>query len=129
LFEENLDKWRGEHSRMAALYFLARPERIAVCDFFIGVIDVWPWLSADHPMHGRPLIDVYRYLIGKYLRPSRSILDKCEVFFQAHLAGGPFVACTFAGPTRRSKTLASTGTISPVSRRWKQLNPTGGFFC
>lgn len=97
LFEENLDKWRGEHSRMAALYFLARPERIAVCDFFIGVIDVWPWLSADHPMHGRPLIDVYRYLIGKYLRPSRSILDKCEVFFQAHLAGGPFVALHIRG--------------------------------
>ena len=92
LFEEEVNKWRGSYSRAAALYLLACPETIAVCDFYIGVIDVVPWLATDHPMHEKPLFDVYRYLIKKYLRPRQSIVDGCESFYEAHLGGGPFVA-------------------------------------
>jgi protein O-GlcNAc transferase len=92
LFAEEVNKWQGSYSRAAALYFLARPETIVVCDFYIGVIDVVPWLATDHPLYGKPLIDVYRYLIKKYLRPRKSILDNCESFYEAHLGGGCFVA-------------------------------------
>jgi protein O-GlcNAc transferase len=92
LFEEDINKWQGNYSRAAALYFLARPETIAVCDFFIGVIDVVPWLATDHPVSAEPVIDVYRYLIKKYLRPRRSILDDCESFYGAHLGAGRFVS-------------------------------------
>jgi protein O-GlcNAc transferase len=92
LFEEDVNKWQGSCSRVAALYLLARPETIAVCDFSIGVIDVVPWLATDHPVREKPLIDVYRYLIKKYLRPRQSIVDDCESFYEAHLGGGRFVA-------------------------------------
>jgi protein O-GlcNAc transferase len=92
LFQENVNKWQGSYSRVAALYILARPETIAVCDFFVGVIDVVPWLAADHSMHGKPLVDVYRYLIKKYLRPRQVVVDECESFYEAHLGGSHFVA-------------------------------------
>jgi hypothetical protein len=97
LFEENLNKWQGSYSRASAIYFLAQQETIAVCDFYIGVIDVAQWLAADHPMHGKPLSDIYRYLIEKYLRPRQSILNDCEAFFRAHLAGSRFVALHIRG--------------------------------
>jgi protein O-GlcNAc transferase len=92
LFEEDINKWHGHFSRVAALYLLARPETIAVCDFFIGVIDVIPWLATGHPVREKPLIEVYRYLIKKYLRPRQSIVNDCESFYEAHLGAGPFVA-------------------------------------
>ncbi len=92
LFEEDINKWNGRFSRVAALYLLARPETIAVCDFFVGVIDVMPWLATGHPMYEKLLIEVYRYLIKKYLRPRQSIVNDCESFCEAHLGAGPFVA-------------------------------------
>jgi protein O-GlcNAc transferase len=92
LFSEEVNKWQGSYSRAAALYFLAQPETITVCDFYIGVIDVVPWLATDHPVFEKPLSDVYRYLIKKYLRPRPSILDDCESFYEAHLGAGRFVA-------------------------------------
>ena len=79
LFEEDVNKWQGSYSRVAALYLLARPETVAVCDFFIGVIDVIPWLATDHPLHEKPLVDVYRYLIKKYLRPRQVVVEECEL--------------------------------------------------
>jgi len=126
LLEENLNKWRGAYSRGAALYFLSRPEQIAVFDFFAGVIDVAPWLATDHPMHGKPLIDSYRYLIQKYLKPRQPILDACESFFQARLAGAPFVAVHMRGSdkTLEDAELERTNqsilqALSSVEAGWK----------
>lgn len=97
LLHENVNKWRGSYSRAAALYFLARPEPIAVCDFYIGVIDVVPWLHSSHPMYERPLPEVYRYLIRKYLQPLQSIVDTCEAFYQTYLSDSPLVALHIRG--------------------------------
>jgi hypothetical protein len=97
LFEEDVNKWQGSYARAAALYLLARPETIVVCDFYIGVIDVVPWLTKKHLMYGRPLTEVYRYLIKKYLRARQSIIDDCNLFYEAHLRGGPFVALHVRG--------------------------------
>jgi protein O-GlcNAc transferase len=50
--EADVAKWCGTYSRAAAIYFLNRPEVVEVSDFYIGVVDVAPWIPADHPMLG-----------------------------------------------------------------------------
>jgi protein O-GlcNAc transferase len=86
---EDVAKWHGNGSRAAALYFLNRPETIAVNDFYIGVVDVAPWVrAADHAIHGKPLDEIYRYLIKKYLLPGKATHSACDAFFRTHLDGG-----------------------------------------
>lgn len=97
LADEDIAKWHGSGSRAAALYFLNRPETIAIIDFYIGVIDVAPWIPAAHPMHEKPLDEVYRYLVRKYLCPHMATHSACETFYRAHLEGTPFVAIHMRG--------------------------------
>jgi hypothetical protein len=94
---DDIAKWKGEGSRMGALYFLNRPETIAVSDFYVGVIYVQPWIPASHPMHGKSLDEIHRYLIGKYLRPNARARLACNEFFDEHLQGSPFAAIHMRG--------------------------------
>ncbi len=96
-------KWVGKGSRAGAVYFLNRPEAVAVSDFHIAVINVMPWLPPAHPMHGKPLDTVCRYLAEKYLHPQADIVAACDAFFDAHLAGHPSWRCICAAPTKAWK--------------------------
>ena len=93
----DLGKWEGKGSRAGAVYFLNRPETVVVSDFHIGPVNVMPWLPQAHPMHGKKLPEVYRYLIGKYLKPRAEIVQACDGFFDTHLKGAPFVAVHMRG--------------------------------
>jgi tetratricopeptide (TPR) repeat protein len=97
LTQSGISKWDGKGSRAGAVYFLNRPETIAVSDFHIGVVNVMPWIPTHHPMHAKSLEEIYRYLTAKYLRPRADIAAACDAFLAAHLAGGPFVAVHIRG--------------------------------
>jgi protein O-GlcNAc transferase len=97
LTDDNVAKWDGHGSRAAAVYFLNRPETIAVSDFYIGVVNVAPWITGDHPMHGKPLEEIYRYLVDKYLIPHAVARSAWDAFFRVHLEGLPFVAVHMRG--------------------------------
>jgi hypothetical protein len=97
LTRSGIDKWEGKGSRAGAVFFLNRPETIAVSDFNIGVVHVMPWIPQSHALHGKSLEEIHRYLTAKYLRPRPDILAACDAFFEAHLAGGPFVALHMRG--------------------------------
>jgi hypothetical protein len=70
---------------------------VAVSDFYIGVPNVMPWLPHAHPMHGKPLEAVYRYLAERYLRPHPNIVTACDALFDTQLVGAPFVAVHLRG--------------------------------
>jgi hypothetical protein len=97
LAQTGLSKWEGKGSRAGAVYFLNRPETVAVSDFHIGAVNVLPWLPAHHPMAGKSLSDIYRYLTARYLKPRAEIVAACDAFLAAHLAQGPFVAVHMRG--------------------------------
>jgi hypothetical protein len=97
LAESGISKWEGKGSRAGAVYFLHRPESVAVSDFHIGIVNVMPWIPASHPLHGKSLEEIYRYLAGKYLRPHPDIVAARDAFLAAHLAKGPFVAVHMRG--------------------------------
>jgi len=87
-------KWQG---RTGPVYFLNRPERVAVCDFFVAVPNVIPWLPPTHSLHGKTVDAAYRYLTDKYLRPRADIIAACDVFFDKELKGAPFAAAHLRG--------------------------------
>jgi len=128
LLSEDVAKWEGMHSRMAAFDYLRRPEAIAVCDFYVGVIDVVPWIPAGHPMHDKPLWEVYQYLIAKYLRPSAAVLSRVEAFFNRHLQGMPYVSVHLRGAdkgkedrTLESSNNACLAALETVDPSWRIL--------
>lgn len=87
-------KWKY---RTGPVYFLNRPEQIAVCDFFAAVPNILPWLAPSHPLHGKSVDAAYRYLAKKYLRPRADIIAACDAFFERQLKDAPFVAAHLRG--------------------------------
>jgi hypothetical protein len=97
LTQTGISKWEGKGSRAGAVYFLNRPETVAVSDFHLGVVNVMPWIPRSHPLHGKSLEEIYLHLTAKYLRPQPDIVAACDAFHATHLAGGPFVAVHMRG--------------------------------
>lgn len=113
LAEEGVSDRRGKWSRLGPVQFLNRFERIAVADFYIGVIHVVPWIPSHHAMHGRSLEQIYSYLVQKYLHVQDVIHDRCIAFFNEHLADSPFIAVHIRGSDKiaEEKTLHDTNQI------------------
>ncbi len=97
LLEEDNAKWAGPGAQLDAIYLLNRPEKVVVADFYISVANFAPLIPRHHPLSGLSVADLYRYAIQKYFRPRGSILDQAKAFFDAKLAGGPFVATHMRG--------------------------------
>ena len=103
LTQSGVSKWEGKGSRAGAVFFLNRPETIAVSDFNIGVVHVMPWIPTHHDLHGKSLEQIHRYLTQKYLRPRPDIAAACDAFYGTHLAGAPFVAVHLRGSDKANE--------------------------
>lgn len=103
LTESGVSKWEGKGSRAGAVFFLNRPETIAVSDFNIGVVHVLPWIPPGHALHGKSLEEIHHYLTAKYLRPRPDIVAACDSFYGAHLADRPFVAVHLRGSDKANE--------------------------
>jgi hypothetical protein len=117
LATEPLNQWSGPMSRMAGLYFLRRPERVAVADFFTGVLDLLPWAPPSHPLHGRSIDEAYFYLVDKYLHLRPELAQEVGAFFAAHLAGHP----TFAVHVRGTDKTSELPDLHAVNRAYPEL--------
>lgn len=99
---------RNNRSKMrdqgpAGLHFLNRPETLAVSDYYIGVIDLLPWIPAGHAMYGKPIDEVYRYLKEKYLRPAAAVDDAIENFCRQHIHGRQTIAVHVRGSDKTTE--------------------------
>ena len=81
----------------AALEFIARPESILVCDDFLGVADLAPWIPPGHRWHGLALPALFRTLFETHIRPRPEILAAAADFRAGHLADGPVTAVHVRG--------------------------------
>lgn len=111
---ENCRKWEGRDSRMAGIYFFNKPERVAVCDFFVSVPELMQWLEKDDPYYGEPVEEVYARLAEKYLRPRAAIKSAVEEFSEKHLAEAPFVAAHVRG----SDKIVEQADLNEVNKRY-----------
>ena len=111
---ENLRKWRGRHSRMAGLYFFDRSERVAVCDFFVGVPELMQWLEPGDTYYGMTAAEIYARLTQKYLRPRAEISAAVDGFYARHLADAPFVAAHARG----SDKIVEQANLNEINARY-----------
>ena len=128
LKQSDTAKLDGKGRRAGALYFLNRPEAVAVSDFYIAVKNVMPWLPPGHPMHGKSLDVVYRYLAEKYLHPQADITAACDAFFDAHLADAPFVAVHLRGTDKMLEVLDASTVNQEILSRAAQTDPSWRIF-
>lgn len=91
LREERLHKQMGPYSRLSGLQLLNRPERIVVADYHLSVVHLTPWIRRGHPMHGKTVDEILRYLFAKYIRPLPDIRDEVETFAAEHFRTRPII--------------------------------------
>ncbi len=84
-----LNVWDGPYSRLSGIYLLNRPERIVVTDFFTQVLELLPWLRADHWLHGASPMEAIRLLYEKYLVPVADIRVRIDEFIAQNFAQRP----------------------------------------
>jgi len=82
---ENQGKRKGEYSKLSALYFLNRNERLTVSDYYAGVVNIKPWVSQEWPLSHLSVDDAYVYLAKKYLRPQKDIVAEVDDFVSKNL--------------------------------------------
>lgn len=123
LSQENLSKWAGAYSRLSPLYYINRKETVAVCDFYIGVADVLPWLPAQHPMRGRSAREAFHWLIRKYLTVRPHVLEQSERFYRSHLAGRPFAAIHLRGADKILEFGDQEAINEALIRRLEDVDP------
>jgi protein O-GlcNAc transferase len=123
LTESGLAKWEGQGSRAGAVYFLGRPETIAVSDFLIGVVEVAPWLPSSHPLHGKPPIEIFPHLTARYLKPRAEIQAACDAFLEQHL-GKPFVAVHMRGSDKRGEDPNLDATNALLAAALETVDPS-----
>jgi hypothetical protein len=63
-----------------------------------------PWIPPAHRLHGRPLPEVYRELVARYLRPADEVAHRVETFRAAHMKGRPWVAAHVRGSDKITET-------------------------
>jgi hypothetical protein len=91
---------RGGEGRMAALWLLNRPERVVVCDYPIGVVDLMAWIPDDHPLVDLTADAIIRRLIQKYLVPNWRVRDQVAEQM-GRLEGRKTVAVHIQGSDKR----------------------------
>jgi hypothetical protein len=97
LLNEVEPMWWGDDPARVGESYLRRPERIAVVDSYIGVIDVMESMPDEHECSGQSVKAVYQYLVAKYLRPRSQIIAEVNGFFQRYIAGSPAIAVHVRG--------------------------------
>ena len=97
LFSENINKTKGDWSKVSGLVLMGRPESICVMDYYIGVLNLLPYVDADSPMAGKNLDQIYRYLIAKYLHIKPELLRRAEDFHSKNIGRKNFLAVHVRG--------------------------------
>src|SRR5262249_55839587 len=100
---ENVNKWRGEYSRMAGIYLLNRPERVIVADYYLPIIGLAPWIRPGHILFGKSIQQIYCELIVRYLKPVPQVKEQIDEFQARHLGSHPFIAAHVRGSDKRSE--------------------------
>ena len=94
---ENVNKTKGEWSKVSGLNLIGQRQALAVMDYYIGVLNLMPYIESDSPLYGMSLDQVYRYLINKYLVLKPELIDRARDFSQQNLGDSPFLAIHVRG--------------------------------
>ena len=128
---ENLNKWEGDGSRLAAQYLFNRPETIVVSDFFSTLSSILPWIGRSSRYYGMSEDAAYAALFQKYLKPVPRIAAMVDDFVARHMRGRPWAAVHVRGSDKihESPRLAQTNAnYFAFVDKIVELNPSIGVF-
>lgn len=131
IYDENVNKWEGEDSRMAAQFLFDRSEILLVSDFYSTLSSIIPWIDRSSKYYGLSEDILYSELFQKYLKPTLDIADKVDDFYVQNMQRRPWVAIHIRGSDKihESPNLAKIKAHCLVFiDRIVELNPTIGIF-
>jgi hypothetical protein len=86
------ERWEGPQARVAIAQLLATDAPLAVGDFTAPLPWVSRWIPPQHPLHGRSLDDLYRYLVDKYLHPAPQMRDAAAQWHRQNIGDAYSIA-------------------------------------
>jgi hypothetical protein len=92
IFQENLNKWSGQYSRLAAQFFFARSEDIVVSDFYSTLDSIIPWIDKSSAYFGKSEDVLYAEIFQRYFKINDRLLNQVHLFFDAYMKGKTWVA-------------------------------------
>ena len=103
LMQENHQKSSGEWSKISALMLLPRKETICVMDYYIGVLNLMPYIPQDSPMAGLTIDEVYQYLMAKYLKVKPHLITQADEFYHQNLSKKSYLGIHVRGSDKVSE--------------------------
>jgi len=103
LTSPEINKMSGPSSRTPGILHLNQRASVTVGDFFTSVIELLPWVRPPHPLAHTGTIAIpeieaaYRFLVSRYLKPRREILEAVETFAAKHFQGKEILAVHVRG--------------------------------
>ena len=128
---ENLQKFAGEYAKRSAQYFLNRPERVVVSDFYTSLTSIKPWISKDSIYYDMSEDDIYKHLFEKFITPTDALQALADDFYQARMAERNWIAVHMRGSDKihESPGLQQTNAhYFGFINRMLELNPGIGIF-
>lgn len=128
---EDVNKFSGDYAKRSAQYFLNRPERVVVSDFYTSLTSIKPWIAKDSVYYGLSEDDIYKRLFDKFIAPTDAIQALADDFYQRHMANRNWIAVHMRGSDKihESPGLQQTNThYFGFIDRMLALNPGIGIF-
>lgn len=131
LVKENINKWNGEYSRIAAQYLFDRDEVLVVSDFYSTLDSIIPWIDNESIYFGKSEQDIYAILFQKYFRVSERLHQKINKFYEEKMSHKNWVAVHMRGTDKQEendKLDNTNATIYPYVDLVIKKNPQIGIF-
>jgi protein O-GlcNAc transferase len=131
LHSENINKWEGNGSRLAAQYLFDRSENLLVSDFYSTIISIIPWIGPSSLYYGLSDAALYALMVQKYLKPVAAVSARVDEFFVRNMLGRPWVGVHVRGADKIHESPDLARTNADYFRfidRIIELNPTIGVF-
>lgn len=131
LLKEDVDKWFGEGSRLAAQYIFARDETLVVSDFYSTLDSIIPWIDRESIYYGKNEQEIYSIIFQKYFKVSNRLQKKIDDFYEKNMSQKNWVAVHMRGTDKRDehrKLDDTNSVIYPYVDLVIKKNPELGIF-
>ena len=131
LRDDDINKWEGSDSRIAASQIFSRQETLVVSDFYSTIDSIIPWIDPGSKYYGKDENSIYIELFQKYINVNHRIKIQEDAFFNKKMKGKNWVGVHLRGSDKinESPHLSETNaSYAPYLHRIIELNPTIGIF-
>ena len=103
LLKENINKWDGENSRLAAQYIFSRNETLVVSDYYSTLDSIIPWIDKHSFYYNKNEKEIYSILFQKYFKVSSRIRIKIDDFYVKNMSHKNWLAVHMRGTDKQEE--------------------------